>query len=147
MTRSTRNRSTAKPGKFLRWRRTIALFAVFAFAAQSYVVQTHVHIPAFEQIASDSSGHEVSPAVTRSHDVDHQRGPLKDDPAHCPFCQEMLYAGTYAMPAAPMVLAPVESNPQPVSPVPVSLGITSVSHDWRGRAPPFALGSASALSG
>lgn len=106
-------------------------FTLLAFVLQAYVTQTHIHIPQGSAIS-----HEVSaPAANTGHG----KAPVdNDDPAHCPFCQDLLRAGTFVMPAAILVQLPQQS----VSFVPVTIAVTrhveAVSHDWHGRAPPHA---------
>jgi len=134
MTKRPRNRPIPQPAKVQRWRRTIAAVAALAFLFQGYIVQTHIHSPASSlRLAS----------IARSADATHsvqstgQKGDAdKDDPAHCPFCQELLHAGSYVTPIATIALIPPEHY-RPAERIAGSLAVQSVSHAWRGRAPPI----------
>ncbi len=113
-------------------RALVLAFTLMAFVLQAYVTQTHIHIPNRSAVAT---GEVKVPAAKSGH----AKAPIdNDDPAHCPFCQEMLRAGSFVMPAAIFVLLPQQT----VSFVPVALvvalSIEAVSHGWHGRAPPHA---------
>src|SRR5271166_5124838 len=113
-------------------RAAVLAFTLLAFVLQTYVTQTHIHIP---QTSAVAAGEVKAPAAKAGHG----KAPVdNDDPAHCPFCQEMLRAGSFVMPVALLVLLPQQS----VSFVPVTLVVAwhveAVSHGWRGRAPPHA---------
>jgi Protein of unknown function (DUF2946) len=119
-----------------RW--AIAFFVFVAFAFQSYVEQTHIHFPgeAAVDIFAPAGNGQASAGIAAAGKHSQNKTPSKDDPAHCPICQEILYAGHYVTPAYVPLLLPSE----PVSFIPVSVAVsvfTSVaSHSWHGRAPP-----------
>lgn len=121
--------------------RLILFVTLIAFAFQSYVVQTHVHV-----LANSNSGIAVSKnfvADSKAHAAstqtpDQGRYPPGDDPAHCPICQEFLLAGQYVTPAPvtalllTVVVAPVAVVSE------IAVPFIPVSHNWYGRAPPTA---------
>ena len=64
------------------WRRLVLALTLLAFAQAGYVTQTHIHPQA---LASRSAAAETQ----------HGKTPARDDPQHCPLCQEYLVAGAY----------------------------------------------------
>jgi hypothetical protein len=106
---------------------------LMAFALQSTITQTHIHIGSFSTTAGFSTDLKVADQPTKSN---HTRVPVDGDPANCPICQEMMYAGQFVMPAAMVFILPA----QVVSIVPPSVEIPrvvrTISHSWQGRAPP-----------
>jgi hypothetical protein len=106
---------------------------MLAFLAQSYVTQTHIHTSQdiFQQAAAKT---DVAAAqVTRGQ---HDNQPANDDPANCPFCQELIHSGAYIAPAAiPLFLTSIlVLRIEPV--LKLQAHYDSVSHNWRGRGPP-----------
>lgn len=121
--------------------RVAATLAIFAFAFQSFLTQTHVHFtPAVERVLAAVEQSKTAPLnglLSRGPLKDHHGYP-SDDPAKCPICQEMVYAGSYVAPVAAVfvpphlaisVIAVVEREP---------VHLATVSHNWQGRAPPSA---------
>jgi hypothetical protein len=119
-----------------RWTITLCVFLAFAF--QSYVTQTHIHfageaaVDVFAPVEKSAPAAKIAPQGKQKPD----KTPPKDDPANCPICQEILYAGHYVMPAFVAPLLPS----QPISIVPIVIAlptvVKTVSHAWQGRAPP-----------
>jgi hypothetical protein len=104
------------------WRRFLVALTLLAFAQAGYVTQTHIHPAA---LASRAAG-----------ETSHNKAPSRDDPQHCPICQEYLVAGAYLTPA-PVVL------PLPVAGAVLNIVaprefpfLVTISHAWQGRAPP-----------
>lgn len=104
------------------WRLVIASLALLAFAFQSYVLQTHIHI------AGDSR-----PAA---HGVHHGKAPLGEDPSNCPICQEILHAGQFVAPTAQVFLPPFAAVSTILLVDATSPVVVALSHNWQGRAPP-----------
>lgn len=104
------------------WRRLLLIFALAAFAQASYITQTHIHPAATE---------------TRSGQNSHSKAPLRDDPAHCPFCQEYLLAGAYLIPPPVVLPVPAGAVLQAHDLVHIFSFVAAVSHSWHGRAPPL----------
>ena len=118
-------------------RRLFLALTLVAFALQSYVVQTHIHFEGNSDFGFAAAGN-LSPdgqtvsAQTRNH------GPSlpKDDPAHCPICQEFLHAGQYVTPT-PIIALLITVVVVPIAIIrEIAVTLTPVSHDWHGRAPP-----------
>jgi hypothetical protein len=104
-----------------------------AFSFQSYVDQTHIHP------ASSFSKITAQGASQFSLDSSHSspgKYPANDDPANCPICQQFLLYGHFVTSTTFVVflLAVVGSASEPQF-FTVSK-FDSVSHNWRGRAPP-----------
>jgi len=117
----------------------LTFLMLVAFALQTTVMQTHVHIGNVAVTAGFLEDLKISTpgqkdAAKGSQPRDHF--PANDDPANCPICQEIMHAGQFVTPQAAALLLPTES----VSFVPISLAIPvfseAVSHSWQGRAPP-----------
>jgi hypothetical protein len=106
------------------WRRVVIALTLLAFAQQSYLTQTHIHVP--PALAGEA----------RSGFNGHGNAPSRDDPAHCPLCQEILLAGAYVTPVAIAILPPVLAVFLPAISRRELPFIDAASHDWRGRAPP-----------
>jgi hypothetical protein len=117
------------------WRRAIAALALAVFTIANFVTQTHVHllgVPEGGKIAAAVNGFRFEQPLAPG-----KSNPF-DDPATCPLCQDIALAGHFTTPAALPVLPPA-----PVA-LPVAIFIAmpafvaTVSHSWRGRAPPEA---------
>ena len=124
------------------WRHVLPMLMLVAFALQSYVSQTHIHF----------AGHVVTGGFTFPDDVsrthigkaigaaqnqdDHDKYPRGDDPANCPICQEIMYAGHYVAPGAVAVLLPSVAV-RIFARVDLALPyVFRVSHIWQVRGPP-----------
>lgn len=105
------------------WRRLLLVFALAAFAQASYITQTHIHPVASAATASAPSGHGQIPP--------------RDDPSHCPICQEYLLAGAYISPALVALPLPTVVGFPLFFPVVELEFVATVSHSWHGRAPPL----------
>lgn len=118
MQNGTALRARRKGSSLLCW------FVLVAFAAQSFLVQSHIHML---QHAWSGSG----PAVIASKNT---QAPLDAD--KCFLCQEYLHGGVYLTPAAAAPLPPsaaVSLLPLIIAPL---LLARATSHNWIGRAPP-----------
>jgi hypothetical protein len=119
-------------------RLSLTFLMLTAFALQTTVTQTHVHIGTvavtagfLEDLKVSNVGQHVAKGTQpRDH------FPANDDPANCPICQEIMHAGQFVTPSAVALLLPTES----VSFVPISFAIPvfseAASHSWQSRAPP-----------
>ena len=110
--------------------RCIVFLAIFAFALQTYMVQTHIH--------QDGQGTAALARTAASAVADHHKAPLDNSPLTCPFCQSFTLAGAVLLPVMLLLHLPlvwVES---------VLLVFTATAlgalpaHDWQTRAPPRA---------
>jgi len=124
------------------WRQVLPMLMLVAFALQSYVTQTHIHFAGHVVTGGFTFPGEGSKTVkalgTAQDQDDHDKYPPGDDPANCPICQEILYAGHYVAPAAVAVLLPMLAI-RTIARVDAELPfVSSVSHIWQVRGPPRA---------
>jgi hypothetical protein len=119
--------------------RLVVLVTLLAFSIQTYLTQTHIHFASEDQSSRAHGqlvlgGGKVSPnAPVERKD----RYPANQDPANCPLCQELVHAGQFVTPAASALLLPSLSLSVIELSVQYALLIHSVTHIWRGRAPPL----------
>jgi hypothetical protein len=132
-------KSLFKPFRLPSRRHVFLLFVATAFLFQSFVVQTHIHIPPSSSSADTVDTDSGSAPVKAKPDQrvpapDHL--PVNDDPAKCPLCQAVGHAGQFVWPAAAVFILP--QIPVAIIPVAAALGRTTepASHNWQGRAPP-----------
>ncbi len=105
-------------------RRFVVFVAVFAFALQSFIAQTHIHAEALAGTAKVAATSGQAP-------IDHSQ-------ADCPFCQAVTHVGSVVASAAPLLRLPfswVETAALVLTAVAMS---GSTAHDWQSRAPPRA---------
>ncbi|HEY2067923.1 MAG TPA: hypothetical protein VGG48_00075 [Rhizomicrobium sp.] len=103
-----------------------ACLLLLGFTLQSYVTQTHIHVGNFA----------VTAGFVTSNGAAGKSNPFDDEATNCLFCQEMLHAGQFVMPGAPVLALPTQF----VSVVPTDLALPlfvgAIAHGWQGRAPP-----------
>jgi hypothetical protein len=119
-------------------RLAITLFVALTFVLQGYATQTHVHFSADRDTYVNISDGSIAKATKAlpSQKGDHGKLPSKDDPANCPLCQQILVAGAFVSPTTVAVLLPtLLPLPAPIVFAASNL-FRSISHSWRGRAPP-----------
>ncbi len=110
----------------------LTFVALFAFTVQSYLTQTHIHIPPAIALAGDIGAKApVSEPAKDSKD----RYPANQDPANCPICQEIMHAGQLVMPVMLLVLPSAVAFAFPVF-IETVTHFRAPSHIWQGRAPP-----------
>lgn len=105
-------------------RRFVVFIAVFAFALQSFVAQTHIHAESLAGI--------VKIAATSTSG----KAPVDHSQADCPFCQAVMHVGSVVASAPPLLRLPyswVETAALVLTAATIS---GSTAHDWRSRAPP-----------
>jgi hypothetical protein len=129
MKRIQQSRARSAAASFGWLKHALVLLTLFAFTAQSYLVQTHIHLPTTDRAIVDLLDGPVTPA-------DHNKAPAKDDPANCPLCQQSAMAGQFLTPAAAAILLPSLSYSVIVVATPASTLFAAVTHIWRGRGPP-----------
>ena len=113
-----------------------------AFALQSYVTQTHIHFAGHVvtggfTFPDDGAKAQTGKALGENQD-DHDKYPPGDDPANCPICQEILYAGHYVAPTAVPILLPSLAISTIEIVETVLPRVFAPSHNWLGRGPPRA---------
>ena len=128
------------PATFAGWRVVIATLALIAFAFQSYIAQTHIHLPSLSAASSKMAAADRNSAkgnVSAQKPAPNNNGPANDEPVKCPLCQAVGYAGHFVTPsAASTLLLPASA----ISILPLLLALIPLretpSHSWRGRGPP-----------
>ena len=119
----------------------VAGFVLIAFAFQSYLTQTHIHLPppvgvAAAKLASASDSTSAAKEIAAHPGTPSDKAPSDDNPVKCPLCQAVGYAGHFVAPSAVATLLPAAA----ISILPLSIAILSPcespSHIWQGRGPP-----------
>ncbi len=111
------------------WRLGVTLFALLAFALQSYVAQTHTHKWTQPGLTGLAIALDLDIPVKG-------KAPAKQDQNNCPLCQGIAHAGAFLTPAAAAALAPTLSV-QIIALAPdTARAIDAVSHSWQSRGPP-----------
>lgn len=108
---------------WMRARFIIAFISLFAFSFQTYLVQTHIHGAAGDEISYQTSSGHKAPAD-------------RDSPDNCPICQAVALAGAFVTPTIivlAVALTFVQVAPKLVLP---GIGDPLVRRSWRSRAPP-----------
>ncbi|HEY8950459.1 MAG TPA: DUF2946 family protein [Rhizomicrobium sp.] len=114
----------------------LTLFCLLAFSFQSYVAQTHIHVPGTADpgiSALVSSRAQVS--ADAKTDTGHKQLPA-DDTANCPLCQAVLHAGLFVSPALLVLLLPDTQAAVGPAPIIASHREGAPSHTWHSRGPP-----------
>jgi len=103
----------------------LLLAALVAFAWQSFVTQTHIHL----------SDGPVATARAASTQVSGTQ-PAPDRPIDCPICHDGAIAGHYLSPGPVLVLAAIGATLWLFAPTASAPSRHARSHAWRSRAPP-----------
>jgi len=111
-------------------RQIVATLALVFFAFTNFAVQTHIHLlpAAPNAVAAAGAQLERIPAPQKINPF--------DNPATCPLCQDMVFAGHFTTPAVIPVLPPALIALPATIAVAIPAYITAITHIWRGRAPP-----------
>jgi hypothetical protein len=112
------------------WRLGVTLFALLAFALQSYTTETHIHKPALPSWAG------IAAALDLGVPVKNGKAPAKQDQQNCPLCQGVAHAGAFVSPATAAALAPTLSVQIIAAVLDAALSFNTLSHDWQSRGPP-----------
>jgi hypothetical protein len=129
-----------RPAHRAGWRLFVATFALIAFAAQSYLTQTHIHLA--QPLSTAEAALSIAPDTKFGKQAEAQQGapnnklPADEDPLKCPLCQAVGYSGHFVTPSAVALLLPNAAiSILPVAPAIVLL-FEARSHIWQGRGPP-----------
>ena len=116
--RTVRARHESRP----LWQRLLIALTLIAFAQSGYVTQTHIH----------------PPVLVGSHagEVSRGKAPARDDPQHCPFCQEFLLAGACLLPPPVVLPLPIVVAVQDFIASHQRLSFVRFALGWQSRAPP-----------
>ena len=125
-----------------RW--AMIVLGVLALFIQSFVVQTHIHIPqSTAGKAQTLSLITLAAAAVDRLEIDDANGPrdrfpITGDPTNCPLCQEVTHSGQFVGSTAALAALPVTVNVSFIVFADAEPYIFAASHTWRGRAPPQA---------
>jgi hypothetical protein len=138
---AVRSRSSAKALAAPSRRLILTFFCLLAFSFQSYISQTHIHIPGTTDPGISASAATKSSALadakaSASKTGKTKRVPLGDDPSNCPLCQAVLHAGLFLTPALLVLVLPDTRNAVGPAPIFSSRHEGALSHAWRSRGPP-----------
>jgi hypothetical protein len=111
-------------------RLVLTFIALFAFTVQSYLTQTHIHVPPAIASAGDL-GAAGEPAKNFP-----DKYPANQDPANCPLCQEIVHAGQLVLPAATLLVLPSLVLFSVAVFIETATHFRAPSHIWQSRAPP-----------
>ena len=128
----------------------LALLALLALTIQSFVVQTHIHIPqaagraqtvSIVALAQNILAGPASESAQDNQAAPRDRFPITEDPSNCPLCQEVAHSGQFIASAASLAYLPVTATVNFIVFIEVAPSILAASHTWRGRAPPIQSGN------
>jgi hypothetical protein len=115
-------------------RLVVTWLALLAFALQSYITQTHIHLDlaAAERAPMVAVGGPISGGAISAHSP----APTEHEEIACPFCQAIAAAGGFVTPAhvAPSFLVS-QAETAVLPPIAVGAAIAA-GFSWRSRAPP-----------
>jgi hypothetical protein len=118
--------------------RLVMLVTLLAFSIQVHLTQTHIHFASGGQSSRIHGQLVRGVKVAGGLPVDRKdRYPANEDPANCPLCQELIHAGQFVTPAASALLLPSLSLSVIELTVQYAPLVHTVTHIWRGRAPPL----------
>ena len=115
------------------WRLAVLLFTFLAFAAQSYVTQTHIHFTS--NVFADGFSVKADVKVT-GKTTPRKNLPSNDDPANCPICQAVAHSGQFVTPSAIGFALPTEALAFIPLAIAAGAACETISHNWQSRAPP-----------
>jgi hypothetical protein len=107
--------------------RLAVLLTVFAFAMQSFIAQTHIHV--------EAQGHGGIVHITAAPAVAPGKTPPSNGKQTCPLCAAVAYAGAVLTPVVPFLFMPVWARCSAPLIGAVTIART-VAHNWQSRAPP-----------
>ena len=128
---TARRRRTSRRG----WNQAFAALALFLFAFQNYVTQTHIHL--LWQGAPAAFVQAIGGGAQLQKQAPANQSPA-DNPANCPICQDLLLVGHFTSPAAITLFLPALVALPVATILATPVFVAATSHDWQGRAPPRA---------
>jgi hypothetical protein len=123
----------------------LAMLAFVAVALQSFIVQTHIHIPqpagkaqtvSLITLAAAAFAEKAHAAGDVCAEAPRDKYPIGEDPSNCPLCQETTNSGAYLHNAASLCLLPPSAHVHFIVLADALLSSFHASHIWQGRAPP-----------
>ena len=123
----------------------MVFIGLVALALQSFVVQTHIHIPhASGSVQTVSLIALATGAVVDSDPSSGQtpaprdKYPITEDPSNCPLCQAFAYSGQFVHSVSFLATLPFPVTVRFVIFREIAPALFAASHNWRSRAPPLA---------
>jgi hypothetical protein len=122
----------------------MGLLALLAIALQSFVVQTHIHMPqrsggiqtvSIATVARHAAAIAATPAASKEA-TPRDKYPINEDPSNCPLCQEIAHSGQFVQSAAALAAIPASVSVHFIIFSEALPSFFAVSHSWHGRAPP-----------
>jgi len=119
---------------------SIVILGLLAVIIQSFVVQTHIHIPQATGASQSVSVVTLAKVFVAGSSASAPRDkyPINEDPTNCPLCQEIAHSGQFVQSAAVLAYVPVWIS---IYFIPFREALPSraaAGHSWQGRAPPRA---------
>lgn len=135
--RLARSATTRTPGTTLS-RIVVTAFALLALTIQMVAVQSHIHhsSPAHHALTGGPLAHSPDEGTGSSSGTQHHKYPDDQDPAKCPFCQQLGHSGQFV--AGSVILVPVRCciTFLAVEFTESTKALYAVRHSWQSRAPP-----------
>lgn len=133
--------------RFRTARHILVLLVSAAFFLQSYITQTHIHplpvsAPGVQTASYSGAFGKVENAIksTGAKTAKSSGGKIpgdNDDPAKCPLCQAMAYAGQYVWPTSAAIILVLTQSASVVPIVSITPELpNAASYSWQSRAPP-----------
>jgi hypothetical protein len=123
----------------------VVLIGLLAVTIQSFVVQTHIHVPqmsaraqpaGFLTLIATSAGTADLSTTKTSAPADQY--PINRDPANCPLCKLLTHSGQYVSSVSVLATLPFPVTVNFIVFREIAPSRFAASHNWRGRAPPLA---------
>ena len=115
-----------------------------ALALQSFVVQTHIHIPHVSgsvqtvSLIALATGAVVDSDSFSQTQAPRDKYPITEDPSNCPLCQAFAYSGQFLHSASFLATLPFPVTVSFVIFREIAPALFAASHSWQVRAPPAA---------
>lgn len=111
--------------------RLIVAVAILSFVFQSFLTETHLHIPG----VVDHDIFVFAETGATSHGASRGKNDA-DDPAHCPLCQIAALVGAYVPPAPVVLGVALYAFVFAAFPTAIAPARPALVRSWYGRAPP-----------
>jgi len=120
------------------------LVGLIALALQSFVVQTHIHIPHASgslqtvSLIALATGAVVDTDSSDQTQAPRDKYPITEDPSNCPLCQAFAYSGQFLHSVSFLATLPFPVTVRFVVFREIAPALFAASHNWQVRAPPAA---------
>ena len=121
------------------------MLGLLALAVQSFIVQTHLHIPqatgkaqtvSVVTLAGAAVADKAGVADSKSA-APRDKYPINEDPSNCPLCQEIAHSGQFAHNAAVLAILPRAVAVNFILFDEALPSFQAATHIWLSRAPPI----------